>query len=148
MYCNFKALNEQYGISQIDMAKAMGVSRNTFKKWRDTSEVPANQYYMLHKKYPKIVSLPSDFLDYTPFLIGVNIKIYGKTQKDLARAIGKEEFTISQMFKKNDSFYDYKEDIDKLLPVLCIPCVRNEKGKFEDVRKKDIIKNLDLTKLT
>ena len=49
------------------------------------------------------------------------------------------------MLKSDRLLYDYKEELDKIFPVIYIPCERNAKGKYEDFRNGENFKIL-LTK--
>lgn len=143
MYVDLIKLKEELNITRKELSDVLDVSLNTLIKWEKQTQAPAKYYYKLHLKYPKAVPLPIDFFDYAPFIIRINMYIYGVTQKDIADELNIFQNNVHRMlFQSNNSLYDYKETLDKFFPVIYIPCERNNKGKYEDFRKGENFKIL------
>ena len=73
-----KRLREQYGITQSELAKQLGITRSSVNAWEMGISVPSTQY---------IVELANIFNVSTDYLLGVNrtssISVAGLTDQDI-----------------------------------------------------------------
>ncbi len=73
-----KKLREQYGITQSELAKQLGITRSSVNAWEMGISIPSTQY---------IVELASIFDVSTDFLLGVektvSINVSGLSDKDI-----------------------------------------------------------------
>ena len=75
---NIKALREQNGFTQSDLAKKLGITRSSVNAWEMGISVPSTQY---------IVELANIFKVSTDFLLGVKstatVNVDGLSEKDV-----------------------------------------------------------------
>lgn len=73
-----KKLREQYGITQSELAKQLGITRSSVNAWEMGISIPSTQY---------IVELAQTFSVSTDFLLGVDntatINVSGLSDKDI-----------------------------------------------------------------
>ena len=116
------------------LARDSGVTRAYLYKLKEKGEVPDWLYYKLHKIYPEIFPLPEDFLDYTTTIIRINMLIYGKKIEDIADVLGIHPTTVHHRFWNNKLWYDCKDSLNKIFPILYVPCYKNETNDYVDFR--------------
>ena len=75
---NIKALREQNGFTQSDLAKKLGITRSSVNAWEMGISVPSTQY---------VVELANIFKVSTDFLLGVKstatVNVEGLSEKDI-----------------------------------------------------------------
>ena len=75
---NIKALREQNGFTQSDLAKKLGITRSSVNAWEMGISVPSTQY---------VVELANIFKVSTDFLLGVKstapVNVDGLSEKDV-----------------------------------------------------------------
>ena len=75
---NIKALREQNGFTQSDLAKKLGITRSSVNAWEMGISVPSTQY---------VVELANIFKFSTDFLLGVKstatVNVDGLSEKDV-----------------------------------------------------------------
>lgn len=75
---NIKALREQNGFTQSDLAKKLGITRSSVNAWEMGISVPSTQY---------VVELANIFKVSTDFLLGVKstatVNVEGLSEKDV-----------------------------------------------------------------
>lgn len=76
-----KALRENHGLTQSELAKQLGITRSSVNAWEQGISVPSTQY---------IVELATIFKVSTDYLLGVNatasINVSGLTDSDIELA--------------------------------------------------------------
>lgn len=120
------------GLLQKDIMALTKLSKQSIIKFERAKKIPLFVYEKLSKKYPKTITLPTDFYHYTSISLRTNAVVYGYTMDSIAEKLGFSITETRYLYYADVFLYNLKDKFSELFPTLIIPCIEGKgRKKYE-----------------